>query len=165
MATDLILPDLILLQDFEGNWSDFYDFVYKCFREEFVLNPLRTFDGKRLGLKKYPITDDKEATFYHMTHEGADEQNRSPDIRRMERIRWPKFMMSNFSHYKFKVWKNKRGRDMNILIFCEEESYLFVLSDRGDYLLPWTAYTVDHRNRRERLMKEYYAYKKAEAAK
>ena len=166
MAEEFILPDLILLEDFRGNWNDFYDAVYQCFKEDFIKNPIRTFNGKKVGLKRHPLSsDNKEATFYHMTHEGKDEQNREPDIRRMERIKWPKYLMAHFQNVHLKVWRNKRGTNENILIFHEEEGYLLVLADRGTYILPWTAYTVFEDHRKLKLIKEYRAYKKAEAAK
>jgi len=46
--------------------------------------------GKRLGLKRHPMTQNKEATFWHMIQEGSVESERIPDIRRCERIRWPR---------------------------------------------------------------------------
>lgn len=166
MDKDFKLPDLILLQNFGGDWQSFYDFVYKCFQDDFIKYRIKSFEGKKVGLKKYPLSlDNKEATFYHMTHEGKDEQNREPDLRRMERVKWPKYLMLNSKHPKLKVWRNKRGRDENILIFEEEEDYLLVLADRGEYILPWTAYVIVEPNRRRKLIKEYEAYKKAEAAK
>jgi len=39
-----------------------------------------------------------------------------------------------------------------------------VLEDRGQYILPWTAYLVTYKNQRRRLMEEYEAYKNAETA-
>lgn len=36
------------------------------------------------------MADGKEATFWHMIQEGRIEEDRTPDIRRCERIRWPK---------------------------------------------------------------------------
>jgi len=159
MPEQFNLPPLILLQDFGGNWNSFYDFVYQCFREDFINNTSSFFNGKRIGLKRHPLSsDNKEATFYHMTHEGHDEQNREPDIRRMERIKWPKYLMLNTHHDCLKIWRNKRGRDENILIFHEEEGYLLVLADRGDYILPWTAYLVSYPNKKQKLLKEYEAY-------
>ncbi len=166
MVEDFVLPDLIFLEHFGGDWLSFYDFVYLCFKEDFIKNPLKQFEGKKVGLKRHPLSsDNKEATFYHMTHEGQEEQCREPDIRRMERIRWPKYMMVNYKSDHLKVWRNKRGSNGNILIYHEEEGYLLVLADRGDYVLPWTAYTIEHRHRRQKVLKEYEAYKKAEAAK
>ncbi|MNH30689.1 hypothetical protein D3C79_909980 [compost metagenome] len=46
--------------------------------------------AKRLGLKRHPVIQGKEATFWHMISEGNDEAERLPDLRRCERIRWPR---------------------------------------------------------------------------
>jgi len=151
---ELSLPDLITLTEFDGDWDAYYEEVYELFIEDFITSPLVSFKGKRMGLKRQPITAGKEATFYHLTHEGSDEQNRQPDFRRMERIRWVKFMIANCDHEKIKMWRNKRGNDEYILIYHEEERYLVVLADRGEYVLPWTAYLILYDNRKRSLLKE-----------
>jgi len=165
LMAEFKLPDLITLNDFGGDWNQYYNYIYQCFREDFLINPLKDLDGKRIQLKKHPTTNNKEATFYHLTHEGADEQTREPDLRRMERIRWIKYIMINYKDDQLKVWRNKRGSNHFILIYHESENYLFVLADRGEYLLPWTAYIINYNHRKRSLLKEYEAYKKAEAAK
>lgn len=33
-----------------------------------------------------------------------------------------------------------------------------IVADRGDYVLPWTQYHVDHRHRQEKYRKEHHAY-------
>lgn len=80
------LPDLVLLESFEGNWDRYIEAVYQYFKKDFVdSRPL--FRKKRMGLKKHPLENGKEATFYHFTSEGNDESDRKPDLRRCERIR------------------------------------------------------------------------------
>ena len=37
-------------------------------------------------------------------------------------------------------------------------SYLVVVADRGDYVLPWTQYHVDRKHSREKYRMEYDAY-------
>lgn len=49
----------------------------------------------------------------------------------------------------------------NILIFHEGEDYLVVLRKAKDYILPWTAYLVTYKSRKEKLLKEYEAYIKS----
>ncbi|MNL36496.1 hypothetical protein D3C87_1585790 [compost metagenome] len=159
------MPGLITLNDFGGDFSAWYEHIYDCFCEDFLRNPLAEFQGKRMGLKRHPLTDDKEATFYHITHEGQDEQNREPNMRRMERILWVKHLIRNADHASLMVWRNKRKNDENILIYHPKEGYLIVLADRGNYILPWTAYLVEYEWKRKKLEAEYQAYKKAEAAK
>lgn len=82
----------------------------------------------------------------------------------MERIKWPAALINNSEHLYLKVWENTRGNKSNILIFHEEEQYLVVLRKGKDYLLPWTAYLVEHNVRKNKLLKEYEAYKKAKPA-
>lgn len=104
----LELPELIELSQFGGNFTKFLEAVYEVFVNEFV-HKKPSFRGMRLGLKKYPLTDGKEATFWHMTSEGEDENNRLPDLRRLERIKWPSHLINNSEHPYLKVWENTRG--------------------------------------------------------
>lgn len=66
--------------------------------------------------------DGLHRTFYHITHEGEDETNRQPDIRRMERIHYPEFVIEQNLHPEILIWKNRRGKDERILLFNESEN-------------------------------------------
>ncbi|MCF0218985.1 MAG: hypothetical protein HUK14_04310 [Muribaculaceae bacterium] len=156
----LELPELVKLEDYGGNFAVYLEAVYELFKQEFIYQR-PAYRGIRLGLKKHPLEGGKEATFWHMTSEGKDETTRTPDLRRMERIRWPSVLISESEHPYLKVWENIRGTKTNILIFHEEENYLVVLRKGSDYIIPWTAYLIDYPNRKERLLKEYAAYIKS----
>lgn len=152
------LPELITLYEFGGNFNQYLEAVYEIFKADYILNK-PVFQGRRLGLKKHPMFQDKEATFWHMTTSGEVENEREPDLRRMERIRWSPKMINESEHPYLKVWRNKRpGKQESILIWHDAEKFLVVLRDHGDYILPWTTYVVDQPNRERRLMKEYQAY-------
>lgn len=156
------LPDLVLMADFDGDWDRFLQAVYECFEKDFVKSK-PAYQGRRLGLKRHPIEHGREATFWHMTSEGANEADRTPDIRRMERIRWPKPIIDNAKEKEdatvIKVWRNIRGKnESRILLWLESEQYLVVLADRGDYILPWTAYEVTRSHSQRKLQKEYEKY-------
>ncbi len=155
------LPELIYLEDYGGDFASYMQAVYSIFRNDFVTSK-PFFQGKKLALKKYPIVDDKEYTFYHFTHSGKVESERTPDIRRMERISYPKFLIENSTSEVLKVWKNKRHGKNRILIYHEEEEYLVVLDDRKDYILPWTAFLITYPNQRRKYLKEYEAYIKSQ---
>ena len=157
MKNKLILPDLILLEDYSGIFAHYDNAVYAVFANDFIKNRPE-FRGKKLGLKKYPVIDGKEYTYYHFTHSGNIETERIPDIRRMERIGFPKPIIDFSDSEKIKVWCNKRGTSERILLLHEEEKYLVVLENRKDYILPWTAYTVENSNRLRRLLAEYQNY-------
>jgi hypothetical protein len=155
----LQLPNIITLEEFQGDFSSFYESVYAIFKSDFV-DTKPTFQGRRLGLKRYPIIKGKEYTFYHFTHDGDVETNRLPNLRRLERITFPRPMIEYSTHPYLRVWTNKRKANNRILIFHEAESYLVVLDDRGDYILPWTAYLVEYKNRANKLIAEYEAWLK-----
>ena len=71
------LPDLVLLEDSGGDWSPYVELVYSYFYADFVRDR-PTYGGKRLGLKRLPMEQGKEATFWHMTSEGPVEEERTP---------------------------------------------------------------------------------------
>ena len=156
-ATLAWLPPLVLLNDHGGDWAAYVEALYAHFRQDFVdSQPL--FRGRRLGLKRHPLSQGKEATFWHMTSEGTDEATRTPDLRRCERIRWPRPTIEHADEATVKVWVASRHREDRIHIWLEQDGYLVVLADRGDYLLPWTAFPIEREHTRRKLQKEYEAY-------
>lgn len=157
------LPPLVLFPDYEGNWERYLEAIYNYFKQDFIDNrPF--FRGHRLGLKKHPLEEGKEATFWHFIQEGPNEDNRIPDIRRCERIRWPRPVIENEDKSVIKVWENKRKNEKRILLWLERQEYLVVLAERKGYLLPWTAYLVTEEHRKKKLQKEYETSKNANAA-
>ena len=160
----LVFPDLIFLEDYQGNFKDYFNAVYAIFENHFVKkHPL--FKGNKVSAQKFPLVDGViHRTFYHITHEGEDEADRQPDVRRMERIRFPKFCIESCPHEHLLVWENKRGRDERVLIFNEIEGYLIVLTKRTGYYLFWTAYHLQQNHQKRKQIKEYEAYIKAKTA-
>lgn len=148
------LPPLLLMEDYGGNWERYFAAVYAVFAADFV-DSKPMFQGRRLGLKRHPEYDGKSATFWHMISTGIDEAERIPDIRRCERMRWPKPIIENDQSPDLKVWTEKRGSNYRVHLWCEEEGYLVVLDDRTDYLLPWTAYFVEQQHERNKLNKRW----------
>ncbi|HSO82227.1 hypothetical protein [Thiocapsa sp.] len=153
------LPPLVLLGDCGGDWAAYLNAIYAYFKQDFV-DSKPTFEGKRLGLKRHPLTHGKEATFWHMIQEGQVEEERTPDLRRCERIRWPRPIITHAGDPAVKVWRNQRGREERVCLWFEEEDYLVILADRGDYILPWTAYLVEQPHRKRKLLKEYEDYRR-----
>lgn len=159
----LQFPNLIYLQDFNGDFNSYFNAVYRVFENDFVrTHP--NFEGQKVAVKKYPEVDGIHRTFYHITHEGEDENNRLPDMRRMERIRFPRFVLNSYAHSEILIWKNRRGSDERILLFNESENYMVVLAERSEFFLFITAYHVEKEHRKLKLLKEYEAYKKAKTA-
>ena len=162
-ATTLVFPDLIYLEEYQGNFKNYFNAVYQIFTAHFLKsNP--HFEGIRVTAPRYPEVDGLSRTFYHITHQGEDEQNREPNIRRMERIRFPMFKIENHPHAELLVWGKEIGRDKRIHILNVAESYLLVLNRRNDYLLLWTAFYIEQSHTLRKKLKEYETYKKAKTA-
>jgi hypothetical protein len=158
------LPPLVLFSDYGGDWDRYLDAIYAWFKQDFI-DSKPVFQGRRLGLKRYPMDHGKEATFWHLTSEGAIEEDRIPDLRRCERIRWPKPVIENHQNPRIKFWVSVKRGENRIHIWLEDEDYIVVLADRRGFLLPWTAFLVNREHTRNKLRKEYEAYWKTKPQK
>jgi len=148
------LPDLVM---FRGNWEEYVAILYRFFKADFVESkPI--FQNKRVGYLRDPIFQEKEFTFWHCTSEGEDEELRTPDFRRCERIRWPKPIIEHSNDPSVRCWRNKRGSDIRVLLWFYEENYLVVLTERKTYAILWTTYYIEENNRKKKLLKEYESY-------
>ena len=158
------LPKLMRLEDYDGAVEVYLEALYEQFRQDFVLaRPI--FNGKRLGLKRHPLIEGREATFWHLISTGSEEAERVPDLRRCERLAWVKVMIERWPDEQILAWRENRGRKgTQILLWCEQAAYLVVLEDRGDYILPWTAYYVEHEHQRKKYRKRYEEALKAGTA-
>ncbi|MFI8620624.1 hypothetical protein ACIGBN_06615 [Marinomonas sp. NPDC078689] len=148
------LPGLVLFNDHGNELERYLDAVYTHFEQDFVLSK-PVFRGTRLGLKRHPERNGKSATFWHMTTTGAVEDERELDYFRCERIHWPRPIIENDTHPLLKIWSEPKGRNRRIHIWYEAEGYLVVLDDRGDYILPWTAFYVERDHERRKYNKRW----------
>ncbi len=148
------LPELVLFEAHGGDWPRYVEAIYAVFRRDFVVTRPQ-YRGRPLNLKRHPMSEGREATFWHFISEGANEAERTPDFRRCERIAWPRPIVEAAESGRIRGWTNTRGREERVVLAVEDFSYIVVLADRGDYLLPWTAYTVTHHHQRQKLQREY----------
>jgi len=158
------LPPLVLLQEHNGDWEQYIAAVYDYFRSDFIDSKPR-FQNKAVGLKRYPLLEGKEATFWHITSEGKEEDKRVPDLRRCERIRWPRPIIEHYNDESIRYWSNIRGNarrrnEKRIVLWFYNEDFVVVLADRGRYVLLWTAYYVSWDSTRRKLLKDYEEYQK-----
>ena len=151
------LPELVLFENYDGNWEKYLSAIYKFFCEDFVKSK-PSYRGIKLSLKRHPMIAGKEATFWHILTSGKSEEERIPDLRRCERIKWPKPIIENDKDPILKVWQNKRKTDTRIILWFEDEDYLVILNERKGYLLLWTAYLITQNHQKRKLKKEYEAY-------
>ena len=158
------LPELVLLEDYGGDWHTYVEAIYALFRAEYVEEAVQ-FQGLRVTVKRHPEISGKCATFWHLVSEGEIEAERLPDLRRCERILWTRSIIENSSGTYVKVWENtRRGGERRICLWLEDTEYLVVLACRNGYYLLWTAYCVTQTRQKKRLEREYEAWNKADAA-
>jgi len=153
------LPPLVLLEDHGGNWDQYLNALYNFFRQDFI-DSSPTLEGMRVALKRHPIEKGKEATFWHLISEGKSEKDRLPDLRRCERIRWPRPIIEHHDRLTIKFWETERKGEKRICLWFESEQYLVVLARRRSYVILWTAYLVTKTHTKMKLKKEYEASKK-----
>ncbi|WP_341633373.1 hypothetical protein [Sphingomonas agri] len=148
------LPPLILLEQFNGDWNAYLAAIYAKFQQDF-LGHRPPFQGRRMGLKRQPIEEGKEATFWHFVSTGNVEADRIIEPRRCERIAWPRAIIDHCTDPAIKMWSEERKDSVNIHLWCEEAEYLVVLADRGEFVLPWTGYPVEREHQREKLNRRW----------
>lgn len=166
MTTDW-LPDLVLFEHSGGDWNRYVQRLHQYFEADFVTSK-PSWPGKRVGFKRHPEYQGKSATFWHLISEGTVESDRTPDLRRCECIRWPRPMMEEFddcapgtSSCRLTWWKSTRKGEVRFVLALNDFSYVLVVADRGDFVIPWTAYCVERQHQRDRLSKECAAFWRA----
>jgi hypothetical protein len=163
------LPPLITLDSCGGDWARYVEEIYARFKRDFVdSRPL--YNGVRLGLRKHPVVQGKETTFWHLISEGETEEDRLPDLRRCERIGWVRPLIEQAGkRADVKIWKQQRKGKTNIAIAIDDFSYIVFLGERsgdsGPYLIPLTAYHVEGQKKRDRYRKEWGEYNEAQKSK
>ena len=156
------LPRLICMSDHNNVWSEYIDAVYAKFQEDF-LDGQAKFQGQpvRIGSQ---LIDGKERTFWHVTSEGRVEDNRTPDLRRCERIGWIRAIIDNEQESAVLSWPQARGRNQRQVLWVKGSNFAVVLDQRLRCWWLWTAYPTDRDHTQRKLMREYETWKKANAA-
>jgi len=146
-------PDLLRLEDFGGSWDDYETELYRIFIEEIVHGNLQ-FRGLPVRCRDQKVENHLKL-FWHLVQTGHVEEERMPDLRRCERIRWVRWVIENSARNPRIIdeWENTRGINVNALLWYRKE-YLVVLTRRKDYWLLTTAYCTEYPRRREKLQKE-----------
>jgi hypothetical protein len=155
------LPELVELSDYHGDWDLYLGAVYSIFKQDFIYNhPI--FRGLPVSILVSTLSEGKEETFWHIISEGEKEENRNINIRRSERIRWPKPIIENCDTDKLLyIWENNRGRENRVLIrfIFSDDDYLIILIRRKRRIYLLTAYLITNTHQKKRLQQEYNAYK------
>ena len=148
-------PDLILLDGdgFKGDWVAYECELYRIFESEIKGGGLQ-YCGLDVGCRRLPETKGRWASFWHLVQQGRVEVERTPDLRRCERLRWIRWVIENAdSHPEIDVWQNIRDNKVHRLLWFREE-YLVILRQQEGYWLLLTAYCTERRGRIKQLRQE-----------
>lgn len=151
------LPFLMKLDEYSGDWPRYIDAIYSVFYRDFIqTHPM--FRSRHVTCRRDPICDGKEAGFWHCTSTGADESNRTPDLRRCERIGWVRALIEHEKDTSVDVWIRDSGRKGKSIQIWFNEEYLVVLGIRKNCYLLVTGYCTDRNHTIWKMQKERDCY-------
>ena len=152
------------LEPFDGDWSFYVEKIYKIYLET-VVNGKLTVDDYPVKCRFDATSKSKGFGFWHIVQEGPTEEERLPDLRRCERIRWVSWLINQLGKdFRITWWEEKRVNEKCKLLWFEEEDYVIVLARRKNYWLLKTAYLADKPHKKKQLRRNreiYWATKKA----
>lgn len=158
------LPSLILMADYDHDWKAYIDAVYATFERDLVISQPK-FERCWVRCRRDPLYDSKVAGFWHCVQEGPDEAERTPDIRRCERVGWIRPVIDHADDPLIDTWENERKGDKRRLLWFREE-YLVVMAERTRerddfrYFQLITAYCTLEEYRKRQLRRERDDYRK-----
>ena len=139
--------------DYNGDWERFLTEIYSIFVRDFKQSNPR-YQGLKLIFDSR-LENDKEMAFWHLIQrEDRGVKDRLLELRRCERIPWPKPIIEHPSENCISVWENSRKRQNRILLWLEELDYLVVLGKRPKEIVLITAYCTDVESQRRKLFRE-----------
>lgn len=151
------LPQVICLEDYGGDYKAYIDAIYRVFSIDFIRRKAH-FGSNEIRLKFNPLFQERAYTFYHMTHEGENENERTPDLRRCERMPLARPTITKTEEYGLRFWEQERNGKHRICIWLDVddgENYFVILDVRKTYVLLWTAFYATYTNTAAKKAKEY----------
>ena len=153
------LPESLIYNDFNGDWDKFLTTVYEIFVHDFK-SSRPTYQGLPVSYDGR-VEDGKEAVFWHLIcRNDLSTQKRELDLRRCERIPWPRPIIEHSTDLVISVWKSERQREIRVLIWIETLNYLIVMAEKPKSMILVTAFCTDIKSQREKLIKERDKYYK-----
>lgn len=141
-----------------GDWHEYQDKIYHIYSTDF-LKSFPIYNGKKVQIRKHPMYNNKEEGFFHITGKG---ENREPDFRRCERIRYPRAFIEscsceNMCQCDYMIWKenHKNKGKYRYYFYKEKERYVVILEERKNYYLLITAYYLHYSNAIKDKKKQY----------
>lgn len=136
------LPEELHYGDYHGDWERFLSDVYAVFERDFKQSK-PSYQG-RLIIFDSKIENAKEAAFWHIIQrEDPKSHEKVPDLRRCERMPWPRPMIEHPADSAISVWENIRNKQTRVLIWLEQLDYLVVLARMPKVTILVTAYCTN----------------------
>ena len=135
------LPALMEFGDFGGDWTRYVNEVFAIFHRDFIQTQ-PVIAGRRVMIRRDPMCEGKEWGFWHCVSEGREEEERTPDLRRCERIGWIRAVIEHCDSPEIDRWVARKNGDDRLHLWFKEE-YLVVLGVRKGYYQLITAYLTD----------------------
>ena len=154
------LSDLPALATYPGDNAQYIADLYSIFERDFIHNRA-SFGSHPLALKHFPPVDGYPHVFYHMVTCGADEQNRTLDLPRCERLPWARPTVENVETWNLRCWEQNRRGKSRVCIALEVDNgdhYYMILDVRKTYVLLWTAYYANYPHEVAKKNREYQAW-------
>ena len=147
------LPEELRYDDYKGDWNKFLEAVYGVFERDFKHSCPR-YKGFLLVYDSR-LEAGKEMAFWHLIQRhDCRAQDRIPDLRRCERIPWPKPIIENSVDTRVSVWGKRIKREIRTHIWLEALDYIVVLYEKPRVVVLVTAYCTDIESQRRKLRKD-----------
>lgn len=150
-------PDLMEFSNYGGDWAAYEDAIYAEYLSTVAHAGLLLW-GVQVNVRYIPATKHKGYGFWHLISEAPSKNNRNeddriPDLKRCERIRWVAWCIQNVDNHGFSYWANQRGGETHIVIWAEQDDFAVVLAKRQNkegirYYLLKTAYCLKPHRRK-----------------
>lgn len=160
------LPELVNLEP--DNWELTSNCLYYIFKEDLVINK-PSFKGVPVNIRKFPYDDNKEEAYYHITcKDYIGDNNRVPDFRRCERIRWVRAFIENWNQCNncdlsecegLKIWEEPYKNKIRVNILLKEQKYVVILEKRKNFYLLITAFYLDYEHALKKKLDKFNKYK------
>lgn len=149
----------MLLNDFGGDWDAYVNAVHAEFRRLYIDAP-PTCGALPFSVKKRPVSEGREPSFWHLVSEGKTEDERLPELRRSERIRYPRALIdaASVNDPDVRCWKQDRGREgKRIILATTDFDYMTVLGLNENYVILLTGFPVEREHRQKKIRQEWEA--------
>lgn len=144
-------PDLYLVPSNVDEWAAYIDELYEVYLAT-LIRPPPVLWKKPVRARYSPPYKDKHFCFWHLISEGKDEEERTPDPRRCERIAWIRWVIDNADDEEVLCWERTvstpKGERTRWTLWARGYDFAVVVEERKDYILLITAFEVrPHRKR------------------